>query len=126
MTESNGREQTVRAVAVDAKAAGAGVNEVMANEEPVFAEFRDEFERVWNENSAYWDEYMGEGNDFVNVLCWPVTEKLLAVEPGQSVLDIACGNGLTSRRLGRLGGAGCRIRCGGRDDFESQAPHVGR
>jgi SAM-dependent methyltransferase len=39
----------------------------------------------------------------VNVLCWPVTEKLLAVEPGQSVLDIACGNGLTSRRLGRLG-----------------------
>lgn len=98
MTESNGRERTVPAGAGDAQAAG-----VRANDTTAFAEFRDEVERVWNENSAYWDEYMGEGNDFVNVLCWPVTEKFLAVEPGQNVLDIACGNGLTSRRLGRLG-----------------------
>ncbi len=103
MTEYNGRERPAPAVAVDAQAAGCSGNEVMAKEETVFAEFREEVERVWNESSAYWDEYMGEGNDFVNVLCWPVTEKLLAVEPGQSVLDIACGNGLTSRRLGRLG-----------------------
>ena len=40
---------------------------------------------------------MGEGNDFANVLCWPAIEELLAVQPGQEVLDIACGNGLTSR-----------------------------
>ncbi|MCY3903413.1 MAG: methyltransferase domain-containing protein [Caldilineaceae bacterium] len=98
MTESNGRERTVPAGAGDAQAAG-----VRANDTTAFAEFRDEVERVWNENSAYWDEYMGEGNDFVNVLCWPVTERFLAVEPEQNVLDIACGNGLTSRRLGRLG-----------------------
>ena len=59
--------------------------------------------RVWNHNSAYWDDYMGEGNDFVNDLCWPAIEELLSIQSGQLALDIACGNGLTSRRLGRLG-----------------------
>ncbi len=68
-----------------------------------FPEYRQEVKQVWNHNSAYWDSHMGEGNDFVNVLCWPVIEELLSVQPGQLVLDIACGNGLTSRRLGRLG-----------------------
>lgn len=57
----------------------------------------------WDRNAAFWDERMGEGNDFVNVLCWPRIERLLAVKPGERVLDIACGNGLTSRRLARLG-----------------------
>jgi 2-polyprenyl-3-methyl-5-hydroxy-6-metoxy-1,4-benzoquinol methylase len=46
---------------------------------------------------------MGEGNDFVDVLIWPPTERLLAVQPGEHVLDIACGNGLVSRKLARLG-----------------------
>jgi 2-polyprenyl-3-methyl-5-hydroxy-6-metoxy-1,4-benzoquinol methylase len=46
---------------------------------------------------------MGEGNDFVEVLIWPSTERLLALQPGERVLDIACGNGLTSRRLAALG-----------------------
>ncbi len=66
-----------------------------------------------------------EGNDFFNLLCWPVLESFLgtssagqksAVPPlsrmgtmnakpliGQHILDIACGNGLTSRRLAGLG-----------------------
>jgi SAM-dependent methyltransferase len=46
---------------------------------------------------------MGEGNDFVEVLIWPATERLLELQPGERVLDIACGNGLTSRRLAALG-----------------------
>jgi len=46
---------------------------------------------------------MGEGNDFVEVLIWPATERLLELRPGERVLDIACGNGLSSRRLGALG-----------------------
>lgn len=63
----------------------------------------EETRQAWNENAAFWDERMGEGNDFVEVLLWPATERLLALEGGERVLDIACGNGLTSRRLAALG-----------------------
>lgn len=68
-----------------------------------FSAYSQEAQDAWDENAAYWDEYMGEGNDFVNVLCWPALERLLSPAPGMRVLDVACGNGLTSRRLGRLG-----------------------
>ena len=74
-----------------------------SDEAIAFPEFSQEVKQVWNHNSSYWDGYMGEGNDFVEVLCWPVIQEFLNVQPGQTVLDIACGNGLTSRRLGRLG-----------------------
>jgi len=59
---------------------------------------------VWNQNAAFWDARMGEGNDFVEVLIWPATERLLELQAGERVLDIACGNGLSSRRLA-AGGA---------------------
>ena len=42
---------------------------------------------------------MGEGNEFFNVLLWPAIERLLNPQPDERLLDIACGNGLTSRRL---------------------------
>jgi 2-polyprenyl-3-methyl-5-hydroxy-6-metoxy-1,4-benzoquinol methylase len=58
---------------------------------------------VWNENAAFWDARMGEGNDFVERLIWPATEQLLTLRPDERVLDIACGTGLSSRRLARLG-----------------------
>jgi ubiquinone/menaquinone biosynthesis C-methylase UbiE len=35
----------------------------------------------------------------VNLLCWPALASLLDIQPGRRYLDIACGNGLTSRRL---------------------------
>ena len=38
------------------------------------------------------------------MLCWPAIASLLDVQPGRHYLDIACGNGLTSRRLAALGG----------------------
>ncbi|HSJ55441.1 MAG TPA: class I SAM-dependent methyltransferase [Anaerolineae bacterium] len=63
----------------------------------------DETRAVWNENAAFWDERMGEGNDFVKMLVWPATLRLLAVQPNERVLDVACGNGLSSRRLAALG-----------------------
>ena len=62
-----------------------------------------ETRHIWDVNADYWDEYMGEGNDFVDLLCWPAIERLLDVHPGEHILDIACGNGLTSRRLAKLG-----------------------
>lgn len=59
---------------------------------------------AWDANAEVWDARMGdEGNDFFNVLCWPIIASFLDVRPGQSILDIACGNGLTSRRLASLG-----------------------
>jgi len=59
---------------------------------------------AWEANADAWDARMGdEGNDFFNVLCWPVFASLLDIQPGRHYLDIACGNGLTSRRLAALG-----------------------
>lgn len=63
----------------------------------------EETRRVWNVNASFWDQRMGEGNDFVDLLTWPSTERLLRIRPDERVLDIACGNGLTSRRLAALG-----------------------
>jgi 2-polyprenyl-3-methyl-5-hydroxy-6-metoxy-1,4-benzoquinol methylase len=58
---------------------------------------------AWNTNARFWDERMGEGNDFFNVLVWPAVERLLRVQVGARILDVACGNGLTSRRLSDAG-----------------------
>ena len=59
---------------------------------------------AWDANAEVWDTRMGdEGNDFFNVLCWPVIASFLEAQPGQHILDIACGNGLTSRKLAELG-----------------------
>src|SRR5512136_1370287 len=59
--------------------------------------------QAWNSNAAFWDEKMGEGNDFFHILQWPAILRLLDPQPGQRILDIATGNGLTARRLASLG-----------------------
>lgn len=59
---------------------------------------------AWNRNARFWNDYMGEGNDFVEDLIWPPIERLLQLQSGERVLDIACGNGLYARRLADLGG----------------------
>jgi 2-polyprenyl-3-methyl-5-hydroxy-6-metoxy-1,4-benzoquinol methylase len=63
----------------------------------------DETRQAWNANAAFWDERMGEGNDFFNLLVWPAVLDLLQPRPGLKILDIATGNGLTARRLAALG-----------------------
>jgi 2-polyprenyl-3-methyl-5-hydroxy-6-metoxy-1,4-benzoquinol methylase len=63
----------------------------------------EETRDAWETNAAYWDTRIGEGNDFVETLIWPVTQRLLDLRPGQSVLDAACGNGLYARRVAALG-----------------------
>jgi 2-polyprenyl-3-methyl-5-hydroxy-6-metoxy-1,4-benzoquinol methylase len=58
---------------------------------------------IWEQNAAWWDEKVGEGNLFQKRLIGPATERLLEPQPGQFILDLACGNGLFSRRLAALG-----------------------
>jgi len=59
---------------------------------------------AWDANAEVWDSRMGdEGNDFFNVLCWTPLASFIDVQPDSAILDIACGNGLTSRRLAALG-----------------------
>lgn len=62
-------------------------------------------QQAWDANAEFWDERMAEGNDFFNTLVWPAVEKLLRPSPGERLLDVACGNGLTSRRLAKAGAA---------------------
>ena len=67
-------------------------------------ELAGEAQKRWNQNAAFWDDYMGEqSNDFHNLLVRPAMERLLAVQLGDKVLDIACGNGNYSRYLAGLG-----------------------
>ena len=63
----------------------------------------DETQRIWESKAAFWDEQMGEGNAFQRVLVGPASERLLRIQPGERVLDVACGNGVFSRRLAQLG-----------------------
>ncbi len=63
------------------------------------AEVRD----IWDAKAAFWDERMGEGNMFQLELIGPAVERLLAVRLEEQILDVGCGNGVTSRRLARLG-----------------------
>lgn len=59
---------------------------------------------AWEANAEVWDARMGDdGNDFFNILCWPSLVSLLNPQAEQRILDIACGNGLTSRRLAARG-----------------------
>ncbi|HSB69253.1 MAG TPA: class I SAM-dependent methyltransferase [Candidatus Methylomirabilis sp.] len=66
---------------------------------------------AWNTNARFRDERMGEGNDFFNVLVWPAVERLLRPRRGARLLDIACGNGVASRRLVELGARVVAVDC---------------
>jgi 2-polyprenyl-3-methyl-5-hydroxy-6-metoxy-1,4-benzoquinol methylase len=58
---------------------------------------------AWENNADFWDGQFGEGNAFQRVLIGPSTERLLAISPGETVLDVACGNGAFARRMAQLG-----------------------
>jgi len=67
------------------------------------ARLSDEVRQIWDAKAAFWDEQMGEGNQFQLELIGPAVERLLGVGPGERVLDAGCGNGVSSRRLAHLG-----------------------
>lgn len=63
----------------------------------------DEVRRAWNANAAFWDSHMGEGNSFHQTLLLPSMERLLTLQSGEHVLDVACGNGQLSRWMTEKG-----------------------
>lgn len=59
--------------------------------------------QAWDTNARFWDERMADGNDFFTSLVWPSVERLLRPQRDEVLLDVACGNGVTSRRLAQAG-----------------------
>jgi 2-polyprenyl-3-methyl-5-hydroxy-6-metoxy-1,4-benzoquinol methylase len=74
-----------------------------ANERAEFPEYADENRRLWDANASWWDDRIGGGNDFQELLIEPATERLLGIVPGDVVVDGACGAGRLARRLAALG-----------------------
>jgi 2-polyprenyl-3-methyl-5-hydroxy-6-metoxy-1,4-benzoquinol methylase len=58
----------------------------------------------WDVKAEFWDNLHGdEGNRFHQELISPAVERLLAIKPGEQILDIACGSGVMARRMAALG-----------------------
>jgi SAM-dependent methyltransferase len=76
--------------------------------DPPQAEFPDlsnDNRRRWDANARWWDERIGDGNDFQTLLIEPATERLLQPQSGDVILDAACGAGRFARRMAELGAA---------------------
>ncbi|HEY1351097.1 MAG TPA: methyltransferase domain-containing protein [Ktedonobacteraceae bacterium] len=67
------------------------------------ADLHAETRRIWDQKAAFWDEKMGDGNQFQRILIGPACERLLELQPGEVVLEIGCGNGVFARRMAGLG-----------------------
>ena len=68
-----------------------------------FPEQADENRRIWDANARWWDDRIGDGNDFQTLLIEPATNRLLDVRAGDIILDAACGAGRFARRMAELG-----------------------
>lgn len=70
---------------------------------PLLTDLNEETRKIWDQNAAFWDDRMRDGNDFQRILVNPASERLLNLQPGETVLEIACGNGVFARHIARLG-----------------------
>jgi 2-polyprenyl-3-methyl-5-hydroxy-6-metoxy-1,4-benzoquinol methylase len=70
---------------------------------PDFPEYDGQTAGVWDQLAEWWDDKIGNGNSFQDYLIEPASERLLALQPGEQVLDIACGAGRFTRRMAALG-----------------------
>jgi 2-polyprenyl-3-methyl-5-hydroxy-6-metoxy-1,4-benzoquinol methylase len=70
---------------------------------PDFQEYDNRTAEVWDRLAEWWDDKIGNGNEFQDYLIEPATERLLVLKPGERVLDIACGAGRFARRMAALG-----------------------
>jgi len=58
---------------------------------------------IWDTNAEAWDARIGGGGGLQTKLMAPIVASMLDIQPGERVLDIACGNGIFSRHLAELG-----------------------
>ena len=70
---------------------------------PDFPEYNGKTVHVWDRLADWWDDKIGDGNEFQDYLIEPATERLLALKSGEQVLDIACGAGRFARRMASVG-----------------------
>jgi SAM-dependent methyltransferase len=75
----------------------------MSRSKADFPEHVAENRRIWNANARWWDDRIGDGNDFQTLLIEPATERLLNVSAADTILDVACGAGRFARRMASLG-----------------------
>jgi SAM-dependent methyltransferase len=75
----------------------------MTSHDGEFSDLEEENRRIWETNATWWDDQIGDGNDFQTYLIEPSTERLLNPLPGDTILDIACGAGRFARRLAARG-----------------------
>ena len=68
-----------------------------------FEGLESEVGRIWDRNADFWDSRMGDGNRWHRALIAPNQERLLDLREGETVLDVACGNGNFARRMAELG-----------------------
>ena len=64
----------------------------------------DNVRSAWDELANFWDQQMQAGATWQRHLIQPSVERLLGLEQGERVLEIACGNGEFARRMAELGG----------------------
>jgi len=64
----------------------------------------DDVRAAWDELAGFWDQRMQAGATWQRHLIQPSVERLLGLEQGERVLEIACGNGEFARRMSELGG----------------------
>jgi ubiquinone/menaquinone biosynthesis C-methylase UbiE len=64
----------------------------------------DDVRAAWDKLAGFWDQRMQAGATWQRHLIQPSVERLLGLEQGERVLEIACGNGEFSRRMSELGG----------------------
>lgn len=49
-------------------------------------DFNEETRMIWDQNTSFWDERMGDGNDFQRLLVAPASERLITMQSGETVL----------------------------------------
>ena len=69
----------------------------------------EDVREVWDRKAPFWDDYTKEGNRHSEELVWPAQERLLGLRRGESVLEVACGNGNFARRMATSGCEGRRF-----------------